>query len=376
MPPTRLHRLALPLRFTVACGGDDGSTPSPDAGTGALHAALEPIRAAHHIPALTAALASPDGVLEIAAVGTRHRDTTVPVTVDDQWHLGSCTKAMTATLVALAVEEGRLTWATTLAQALPALAARMDAAYRDVPIEWLLAHRAGTWTTFEGHEAALSTLSDEDSLVEQRAAFTEIVLTTPPELPPGTAFGYSNAGYMIAGAILEATYGVAWEQLLTDRLFTPLAMTSCGFGPPGTASALDQPWGHAGEAMTPMSPDDVNADNPPAIGPAGTVHCALADWAKFGALQLGAHPEVLSATSLERLHTPPFPSDGYALGWIRGTDPLVGNYLAHDGSNTRWLAVVFLLPDEDRLLMVAANAATEDTSVGVNEALIELAQRR
>jgi len=202
------------------------------------------------------------------------------------------------------------------------------------------------------------------------------VLTTPPELPPGTAFGYSNAGYMIAGAILEATYGVAWEQLLTDRLFTPLAMTSCGFGPPGTASALDQPWGHAGEAMTPMSPDDVNADNPPAIGPAGTVHCALADWAKFGALQLGAHPEVLSATSLERLHTPPFPSDGYALGWIRGTDPLVGNYLAHDGSNTRWLAVVFLLPDEDRLLMVAANAATEDTSVGVNEALIELAQRR
>lgn len=375
MPPTRLHRLALPLVFLVACGGDD-APPSPDAGTVELHAALETIRATHQIPALTAALASPDGVLEIAAVGTRHRDTTVPVTVDDQWHLGSCTKAMTATLVAMAVEEGRLSWTTTLAQALPALAPRMDAAYRDVPIEWLLAHRAGTWTTFEGHEAELSGLSDEDSLVEQRAEFTELVLTTPPELPPGTAFGYSNAGYMIAGAILEATYGVGWEQLLTDRLFTPLAMTSCGFGPPGTTAALDQPWGHTGAAMTPTAPDDVNADNPPAVGPAGTVHCALADWAKFGALQLGGPPELLTATSLDRLHTPLFPSDGYALGWIRGTDPLVGNYLAHDGSNTLWLAVVFLLPDEDRMLLVAANAATEATSVGVNETLIELAHRR
>jgi CubicO group peptidase (beta-lactamase class C family) len=379
MSPTRFLALSLLL---AACGGGDDDPPAepdagaePDAATDDLSAALEAIRAGHDVPALTAALATPDGVVEIGAAGTRHRDTDVAVTTDDQWHLGSCTKAMTATLVAFAVEEGRLGWDTTLAEALPALAAEMHADYRDVPIEWLLAHRAGTWSTFEGHEAELAVISDDDPLPTQRAVFTEIVLTQAPELAPGTAFAYSNAGYMIAGAILEAEYGVAWETLITDRLFDPLGMSSCGFGAPGTEAALDQPWGHNGEAMTPVPPGPF-ADNPPAVGPAGTVHCALADWAKFGALQLGAHPELITTASLDRMHTPPFPADGYAHGWALGNDPLVGDYLAHDGSNTLWLAVIMLLPDDDQILLVAANAATQATNIAVNDALIELAGRR
>jgi CubicO group peptidase (beta-lactamase class C family) len=383
--------LVAALAFS-ACGDDDPSTDpdaaapdaaapdaaAPDSTTHPdLSAALEAIRAGHGIPALTAALASPDAVLEIGAAGTRHRDTDVAVTTEDVWHIGSCTKAMTATLVAFAVEEGRLAWDTTLAEALPALAEQMHADYRDVPIEWLLVHRAGTWSTFEGHEADLAPLSDDDPVDVQRAMFAEIVLSQAPELAPGTAFAYSNAGYMIAGAILEVAYGMPWEELLTDRLFDPLGMASCGFGPPGTtAEALDQPWGHGGDDLTPVPPDSVYADNPPAVGPAGTVHCALADWAKFGALQLGAHDELLDAATLGRLHTPPFPDDDYALGWALGTDPLVGNLLVHDGSNTMWLAVIMLLPDEDRILLVAANAATAATSVAVNDALIELAGRR
>jgi CubicO group peptidase (beta-lactamase class C family) len=366
------------VSLVAACGGDDGGPPGPDAGTDptSLSAALETIRAAHGIPALTAALATADGVVEIGAAGTRHRDTDVAVTTEDRWHLGSCTKAMTATLIAFAVDDGRLAWDTTLAEALPGLAAEMHADYRDVPIEWLLAHRAGTWSTFEGHEQELEQISLEDPVAVQRATFADIVLRAPPELAPGTAFAYSNAGYMIAGAILEAEYGIPWEDLITNRLFGPLGMASCGFGPPGTTSALDQPWGHAGAAMTPVPPDDPFSDNPPLVGPAGTVHCALADWATFGALHHGAHPELLTAASLARLHTPPVPADGYALGWALGSDPLVGNYVAHDGSNTLWLAVIMLLPDEGYTLLVAANAATEATSTAVNDALIELAGRR
>lgn len=369
----RTRHLLLALLLQPSCG-DDAPADTPDAGADDLSAALETIRAAHDVPALTAALASPDGVLEIGAAGTRHRDTDVPVTVDDQWHLGSCTKAMTATLIAFAVEDGLLAWDTTLAEALPDVT--IDEAYRDVPIEWLLAHRAGTWSTFEGHEAELSGLSDADPLDVQRAQFTAIVLGEPPELAPGTAYAYSNAGYMIAGAILERVYGQAWEALIAERLFEPLGMTSCGFGAPGTTAALDQPWGHAGDAMTPVPPDDPFSDNTPALGPAGTVHCALADWAKFGALHLGAHDELLSAASLARLHTAPFPEDGYALGWALGSDPLVGDYVAHDGSNTLWLAVIMLLPADDRVLLVAANAATDATAVAVNDALIEVANRR
>lgn len=377
-------RRPLHLLFLLAaCGGGDADPPpAPDAGVDAgadpddLSAALEAIRAGHGIPALTAALATPDGVVEIGAAGTRHRDTDVAVTTDDLWHLGSCTKAMTSTLIAFAVDEGRLGWDTTLAEALPGLADQMHADYRDVPIEWLLVHRAGTWSTFDGHDEELAAISFDDLVEVQRAQFAQIVLGAPPELAPGTAFAYSNAGYMIAGAILEAEYGVPWEDLITSRLFEPLGMASCGFGPPGETDALDQPWGHAGEAMTPVPPDDPFSDNPPLVGPAGTVHCALGDWAKFGALHHGAHAELLTAASLTRMHTPPFSADGYAHGWLLGNDPLVGDYLAHDGSNTLWLALIMLLPDEDYTLLVAANAATAATSIAINDALIELARGR
>jgi CubicO group peptidase (beta-lactamase class C family) len=371
----------LPCLLVVACGGDAppadpdaGATPDADDDT-SLGAALERIRADHEIPALTAALADTDGIVEIGAAGTRHRDTDVAVTTADRWHLGSCTKAMTSTLIAFAVEEELLTWETTLAEALPGLADAMHADYREVPLEWLLVHRAGTWSTFEGHEEELEQISDEDPLEVQRATFAEIVLTAPPELAPGSGFAYSNAGYIIAGAILERIYDQPWEALMTERIFEPLDMTSCGFGAPGTEEALDEPWGHAGAAMTPVPPGPY-ADNPPAVGPAGTVHCGLADWAKFGALHLGAHPELVEAASLARMHTPVFAEDSYAHGWLLGTDPLVGDYVAHDGSNTLWLAVIMLLPDEDQLLLTAANSATQATGVAVNDALIEVAGRR
>lgn len=365
MPPTRL--LALSLVVLAACG-DDAAQPDD------LSTALESIRAAHDVPALSAALATTSGVVEIGAAGTRHAGTSVAVTTSDQWHLGSCTKAMTATLVAMAVEEGRLGWDTTLAEALPGLTG-MHASYRDVPVEWLLVHRAGTWSTFEGHEAELETLSDADPVEVQRAQFAALVLRAAPERTPGSAYAYSNAGYMIAGAILERLYGVSWETLITERLFAPLGMSSCGFGAPGSAAALDQPWGHAGPTMVPVPPGPA-ADNPPAVGPAGTVHCALADWAKFGALQLGAHPELIAPASLTRMHTPPFAADAYAHGWVLGNDPLVGDFLLHDGSNTLWLAVIMLLPADQQMLLVAANAATDETTAAVNEALITLAGRR
>ena len=89
-----------------------------------------------------------------------------------------------------------------------------------------------------------------------------------------------------------------------------------------------------------------------------------------------AVPELVDDASVSRMHTPVFPEDAYAHGWALGSDPLVGDFLAHDGSNTLWLAVIMLLPDEDLALLTAANAATQATGVAINDALIELANRR
>ena len=74
---------------------------------------------------------------------------------------------------------------------------------------------------------------------------------------------------MIAGAALERATSRRWEDLLREHVFAPLRMTSCGFGPPGSRALIDQPWGHdpAGTAMAPTPA----ADNPPGLGPAGTM---------------------------------------------------------------------------------------------------------
>jgi CubicO group peptidase (beta-lactamase class C family) len=347
------------LLVSAACGGDtEPPPPSP------LTDELEAIRTEHGVPALAFAVGSATELIDQAATGTRHRDTDVRVTTGDRWHLGSDTKAMTATLLAMAVEEGRIAWSTTLAEALPAIT-DMHAAYRTVPIDALLAHRAGTWTTFAGHEAALSSIPESAPVATQRAMFADIMLGEAPELAPGTAFGYSNAGYMVAGAILERLYGMPWEALMTERLFTPLGMTSCGFGAPGSAAALDQPWGHDGDGHEPVPPGPF-ADNAPVLGPAGTAHCALDDWMAFGALQLGTHPELVSPASLTKLHTSL--GDGYALGWGVGTHPQLGAFLAHDGSNTLWYARIVVALEEERILLVTSNAGSAAATAAVDAA--------
>src|SRR5690606_38737298 len=80
---------------------------------------LGPLRARHGLPAL-AGLVLRDGRVEgVAALGSRCAGRAEAVTVDDPWHLGSCTKAMTATLIGSLVERGALRWEATLGELYP-----------------------------------------------------------------------------------------------------------------------------------------------------------------------------------------------------------------------------------------------------------------
>jgi len=69
---------------------------------------LDRIRAQHDLPGLAAALVGPTGVTSLAVTGVRKKAASEPITPQDEWHLGSNTKAMTATLAALAVQEKKL----------------------------------------------------------------------------------------------------------------------------------------------------------------------------------------------------------------------------------------------------------------------------
>ena len=92
---------------------------------------------------MVAAVVTSEGIRFVGAVGVRKRGTEIPVTLSDQWHLGSDGKIMTSTLIARLVERGQLRWDTTLAEVFPEVAGQMHPDFRQVTLLQLLSHRAG-----------------------------------------------------------------------------------------------------------------------------------------------------------------------------------------------------------------------------------------
>jgi len=327
--------------------------------------AIEAIRKWHDLPALAVAVMNDGRICDRVAVGIRKLGDPTPVTTNDMFHIGSATKSMTATLTAMLIEEGKLRWNTTIADVFPELKGRMDKQYEAVTVERLLTHRGGV----PGAPPAAAwkrAWEQQGTPTQQRYEFIPAVLAQSPEAPPGTKMIYSNQGYAIVGAMLEKITGTPWETLITERLFKPLHMDSAGFGPPGTIGGVDQPWGHIRKLGINMP---VQEDNPPAIAPAGRVHCSLDDLARFTIFQMEGERTggLLKPETFRKLHTPPAGGD-YACGWVVAKRGWAGgNALTHSGSNTMWYVVMWLAPEKNFSVVVGTNIAGPDAEQGCDE---------
>lgn len=336
---------------------------------------LEKIRGKYNLPSLAGAIIEGNQLVASGAVGVRKAGDPELVTVNDQYHLGSCTKAMTATLIALLVEQGKLRWNTTIGEIFPELVPRMDPAYRGVTVEQLLTHRGGVPADLSPGGLWARLWRQSGTPTQQRSVLVEGVLTTRPEAQPGTKFIYSNGGYAIAGAMAERVTGTPWEEMMRTMLFAPLHMGSAGFGAPGNAEAMNEPWGHTikGGRITPVRPGR-RADNPVAIAPAGRVHASMADWASFTALHLIGHQgkgSLLKPESFVKMHAP---VGDYAMGWRVLHRPWGGQVLTHAGSNTMWYCVVWIAPEKNFAVLAATNAGGDRCDKATDEAAWALIQ--
>ena len=324
---------------------------------------LEAIRAAHGVPALGGAVVTKYGMEVFDAVGVRKLQwNPVAVTKYDKWHLGSDTKAMTSMLVGLLRQyyPATIGWNTTVAQAFPEWAGTMNATFAQTTLRQLLAHRSGLYQFSEEQNAKL--WQGNLSVTQQRRAFANAVAHDPYLMAPGVMFNYQNGNYIIAGAMLENMFGQSWESLMTQYLFQPLGMTSAGFGGPA-AGSKPQPWGHYDNSGA-FTPTD--GDNVPSLGPAGTVHASLTDWAKFIRLYLNGYEGSITLSSSTRttLMTAYTSSDPWfvvwpqSYGWGWGISESGDKVLAHDGSNMAWYARAVVNVDKGYALLVVTNAAT------------------
>jgi CubicO group peptidase (beta-lactamase class C family) len=335
-----------------------------EAGDGRLATILASARNHYELPALGAVLVKDGQILELATTGRRVATSTTRVTDSDAWHIGSLTKAMTGTLAGILVEEGLLTWDTTPADVWPDDASTLNPQLRQASLADFLAHQSGIGNDiFDVPSIALIVDGAPGTVTEKRSLWAKELLQQTP-VGPNSEYFYSNAGYIVAGAMLEAITGADWESLTDSRLFQPLGMGRSGFGAPGSPGLPPTaPWGHsrgAGDSgLEPVAPGP-GSDNIVALGPAGTVHTPLGDYARFMHLHLrAAGVNLLSESTLDFLQAP-YRGVGYGMGWILFNDARWAGFgLGHDGSNTLWRARVLLIPSLGAGFLLVTNVNVE-----------------
>ncbi|CAN5265704.1 serine hydrolase domain-containing protein [soil metagenome] len=346
----------------------DGQTTASLQGAEDISALLAPIRKKAGAPALGVLYMEGDVVKAIGVDGVRSNLSDAAVTLDDQWHLGSDTKAMTATMLAKLIDDGQLRWEQTIGETFPEWDGKIDAAYETATLEQLLHHCGGVQAAVVSDEAWVALFNSKEPMPQQRETLAIHMLSLKPVDAPGKKYNYSNEGYMIAAMMAEKKTGKSYETLMQEIIFDPLGMKSAGWGIPGTIGKTNQPWGHR---MAFGVLNAVQFDNPLTIAAAGCAHMSLRDWAKFAALSMkGARGEstFLKKETFERLQKPML--DDYACGWMVADRPWAkGKTLSHGGSNSMWYCVIWIAPKTNRAYLAVANSGGDAAASACDEAV-------
>ena len=152
----------------------------------------------------------------VFARGYGVRELGKPEVVDTQtlFAIGSTTKAMTAALIGMLVDEKKLAWDDPVVKHLPWFQLKDPYLTREITVRDLLTHRAG--------------LGNADYLWYGQTTEPQEILRRVRLLDASyslrSSFIYQNVMYAAAGAVIEAVSGQRWEQMMRTRIFEPLGM--------------------------------------------------------------------------------------------------------------------------------------------------------
>lgn len=307
---------------------------------------LEKMRQENHAPGMAIGVvrgdaAEGEGVL-LHAFGLADVEGGRPVTPDTRFAIGSTTKAMTATLIAQLVEQGKMDWDEPVRAHVPGFRLSDPDANEKVTIRDLLCHRAGLASLpslWYGTEASAEDIVEAVGRAELLHPFREV-------------FEYSNVSYMIAGmAAANGAGAESWHELIREQLLEPLGMAGATTREAEALSDPEQARGYAwdedtgGLRVLPLRRLDV-------IAPAGAVNASareMTHWLRM-LLDRGEFEgrRIVGREALEQTWEPQMPAFGveYALGWLvsewRGR-----RMLTHTGGIDGFAAIVVVMPDDD-----------------------------
>jgi len=312
------------------------------------------------VPGLAIAIVKDTTVVFAKGYGTRTMGKQEPVDEHTLFAIGSASKAFTATLAAMLVDEGKMRWDAPATTYLPWLQMHDRYVSREITLRDLLSHRSGL---ARGDLMWYATSYDRDEIL-RRVRFLE------PSWSMRARFGYQNIMYLAAGQAVAKVAGASWDDVVRERIFAPLGMSASNT----TVRALTGP-----NVATPHADiDDTlrivpwhNIDN---IGPAGSINSSVADMAKWVRFQLAegkaGGKSLISASALAETHAPqmvvPVSNDAkqinpythlssYGLGWF--LQDYRGRELRQHGGNIDGMsALVGFVPEEKLGFVVLTNA--------------------
>ena len=283
--------------------------------------------------------------------GKRDVQQDLPATKDTLYQVGSCTKAFTAALIAILVDQGKLSWDEPLIKYLPEIRFYEDYTTSNITMRDLLSHRSG----LPRHEYSWygSGFSMKELMFNLR--YLE------PNKPIRTTFQYNNYGYMLAGYAVEAITGMTWETCLEEYILKPLGMNRTSMfidaieGDADHAKPYDRtdPANSLVEGMRQipfykMPVEDYAQRKGSPLGPAGTVNSSAEEMLKWVSFHLNngewEGKQIISKESMAQMHKPNMVLPGlmdmpqeetkmptYGMGWF--VEAYRGHTLVQHGGN-------------------------------------------
>ena len=293
-----------------------------------------------------------DGEEHCAGFGITNVEAPVPVDPHTLFQIGSITKTMTGTIAMRLVEAGKLALDVPVRTYLPELALRDETAATNVTMRHLLSHTGG-W---------LGDYFDDTGRGDNALATIVGRLADLPQWTPlGETFSYNNAGFYLAGRVIEVVTGKPYETVAREMLLDPLGMDEAFFAAEDCISRRVAVGHNAGkEGATVARPWALAR----AANPVGGLSASVRSMLRYARFQLGdgTAPDgtpLLRPQSLDAMQTPATPAGSGAgavgITWmIKSLDGF--KTVRHSGGTNGQISLFLLVPEKQFALVILTNA--------------------
>lgn len=220
------------------------------------------------VPGLAVAAVQDGEVVLSRGYGYRNVEEKLPVTPRTLFAIGSNTKSFTATMLGMLVDDGKLAWDTPVQEYLPDFRLHSDVATDQMTPEDLVTHRSG----LPRHD-----LLWYGSELSREQLFHRLRYLEPSE-PFRSEYQYQNLMFMTAGYLAGKITGTSWEELVDERILTPLGMERTNFSVEEMPKSDDFAYPYA---MRDSQVVRIPFRNLDAIGPAGSINSSVEEMVHY-----------------------------------------------------------------------------------------------